>query len=181
MFHILWDQADLGAIQNAVMATFFDIYEDVSSLCVELVFKTCVDHPTPTVLPFFHFPTLCTSSVSPLNAHRLLSVTIFLSRCCAASPWHEYQRVRCATESDIPLLRISAVLKKLRPIAEENKYISQSTQEHLFSLMHKSGLCKALTSTTWFKFMLFHSCSEVIFQNWTQDRTMRCSIQGNAV
>ncbi|XP_068435045.1 T-cell immunomodulatory protein [Clinocottus analis] len=28
MFHILWDQADLGAIQNAVMATFFDIYED---------------------------------------------------------------------------------------------------------------------------------------------------------
>ncbi|XP_074523349.1 T-cell immunomodulatory protein [Halichoeres trimaculatus] len=28
MFHILWDQTDLGAIQNAVMATFFDIYED---------------------------------------------------------------------------------------------------------------------------------------------------------
>lgn len=33
MFHIHWDQSDLGAIQNAVMATFFDIYEDVSSLC----------------------------------------------------------------------------------------------------------------------------------------------------
>ncbi len=32
MFHIHWDQSDLGAIQNAVMATFFDIYEDVSSL-----------------------------------------------------------------------------------------------------------------------------------------------------
>lgn len=30
MFHIHWDQSDLGAIQNAVMATFFDIYEDVS-------------------------------------------------------------------------------------------------------------------------------------------------------
>ncbi|CAJ1048475.1 T-cell immunomodulatory protein [Xyrichtys novacula] len=28
MFHIHWDQTDLGAIQNAVMATFFDIYED---------------------------------------------------------------------------------------------------------------------------------------------------------
>ncbi|XP_068173650.1 T-cell immunomodulatory protein [Antennarius striatus] len=28
MFHIHWDQPDLGAIQNAVMATFFDIYED---------------------------------------------------------------------------------------------------------------------------------------------------------
>lgn len=33
MFHIHWDQSDLGAIQNAIMATFFDIYEDVSS-CV---------------------------------------------------------------------------------------------------------------------------------------------------
>lgn len=31
MFHIHWDQSDLGAIQNAVRATFFDIYEDVSS------------------------------------------------------------------------------------------------------------------------------------------------------
>ncbi|KAG8001335.1 T-cell immunomodulatory protein, partial [Nibea albiflora] len=30
MFHIHWDQSDLGAIQNAVMATFFDIYEDVT-------------------------------------------------------------------------------------------------------------------------------------------------------
>lgn len=30
MFHIHWDQSDLGAIQNAVMATFFDFYEDVS-------------------------------------------------------------------------------------------------------------------------------------------------------
>ncbi|KAM6942726.1 T-cell immunomodulatory protein [Xenentodon cancila] len=28
MFHIHWDLSDLGAIQNAVMATFFDIYED---------------------------------------------------------------------------------------------------------------------------------------------------------
>ncbi|KAJ0056245.1 hypothetical protein NL108_004520, partial [Boleophthalmus pectinirostris] len=28
MFSIHWDQSDLGAIQNAVMATFFDIYED---------------------------------------------------------------------------------------------------------------------------------------------------------
>ncbi|XP_028258000.1 T-cell immunomodulatory protein [Parambassis ranga] len=28
MFNILWDLSDLGAIQNAVMATFFDIYED---------------------------------------------------------------------------------------------------------------------------------------------------------
>ncbi|XP_014894065.1 T-cell immunomodulatory protein [Poecilia latipinna] len=28
MFHIRWDQTDLGAIQKAVMATFFDIYED---------------------------------------------------------------------------------------------------------------------------------------------------------
>ncbi|XP_037547178.1 T-cell immunomodulatory protein [Nematolebias whitei] len=28
MFHIHWDQSDLGAIRNAVMATFFDIYED---------------------------------------------------------------------------------------------------------------------------------------------------------
>ncbi|KAK2853469.1 hypothetical protein Q5P01_006130 [Channa striata] len=28
MFHIHWDQSDLGAIPNAVMATFFDIYED---------------------------------------------------------------------------------------------------------------------------------------------------------
>ncbi|XP_072320766.1 T-cell immunomodulatory protein [Eucyclogobius newberryi] len=27
-FRIHWDQSDLGAIQNAVMATFFDIYED---------------------------------------------------------------------------------------------------------------------------------------------------------
>ncbi|KAM9409722.1 T-cell immunomodulatory protein [Pholidichthys leucotaenia] len=27
-FYIHWDQSDLGAIQNAVMATFFDIYED---------------------------------------------------------------------------------------------------------------------------------------------------------
>uniref|UniRef100_A0A3P9MGE3 Integrin alpha FG-GAP repeat containing 1 n=1 Tax=Oryzias latipes TaxID=8090 RepID=A0A3P9MGE3_ORYLA len=27
-FHVHWDQSDLGAIQNAVMATFFDIYED---------------------------------------------------------------------------------------------------------------------------------------------------------
>lgn len=30
-FHVHWDQSDLGAIQNAVMATFFDIYEDVSN------------------------------------------------------------------------------------------------------------------------------------------------------
>uniref|UniRef100_A0A3Q4MBK9 Integrin alpha FG-GAP repeat containing 1 n=1 Tax=Neolamprologus brichardi TaxID=32507 RepID=A0A3Q4MBK9_NEOBR len=28
MFHIHWDQSDLGAIKNAVRATFFDIYED---------------------------------------------------------------------------------------------------------------------------------------------------------
>ncbi|XP_033988628.1 T-cell immunomodulatory protein [Trematomus bernacchii] len=28
MFEVQWDQSDLGAIQNAVMATFFDIYED---------------------------------------------------------------------------------------------------------------------------------------------------------
>lgn len=28
VFRIHWDQTDLGAIQNAVMATFFDIYED---------------------------------------------------------------------------------------------------------------------------------------------------------
>uniref|UniRef100_A0A672I1Z7 T-cell immunomodulatory protein TIP C2 domain-containing protein n=1 Tax=Salarias fasciatus TaxID=181472 RepID=A0A672I1Z7_SALFA len=28
MFHIHWDQPDLGAIQKAVIATFFDIYED---------------------------------------------------------------------------------------------------------------------------------------------------------
>ncbi|KAM4596896.1 T-cell immunomodulatory protein [Fundulus diaphanus] len=28
MFYIHWDQTDLGAIQKAVMATFFDIYED---------------------------------------------------------------------------------------------------------------------------------------------------------
>uniref|UniRef100_A0A4W6G0H8 Integrin alpha FG-GAP repeat containing 1 n=1 Tax=Lates calcarifer TaxID=8187 RepID=A0A4W6G0H8_LATCA len=28
MFRIHWDQSDLGAIQNAIMATFFDIYED---------------------------------------------------------------------------------------------------------------------------------------------------------
>ncbi|KAF3686932.1 T-cell immunomodulatory protein [Channa argus] len=28
MFHIHWDQSDLGAIKNAIMATFFDIYED---------------------------------------------------------------------------------------------------------------------------------------------------------
>ncbi|KAM3625643.1 uncharacterized protein V6R79_015374 [Siganus canaliculatus] len=28
MFHVHWDQSDLGAIQNAFMATFFDIYED---------------------------------------------------------------------------------------------------------------------------------------------------------
>ncbi|CAN9506882.1 unnamed protein product [Ophioblennius macclurei] len=28
MFHIHWDQPDLGAIQNAVIATYFDIYED---------------------------------------------------------------------------------------------------------------------------------------------------------
>ncbi|XP_051918481.1 T-cell immunomodulatory protein [Hippocampus zosterae] len=28
MFHIHWDQSDLGAIPNAIMATFFDIYED---------------------------------------------------------------------------------------------------------------------------------------------------------
>ncbi|XP_043958679.1 T-cell immunomodulatory protein isoform X3 [Gambusia affinis] len=28
MFRIHWDQTDLGAIQKAVMATFFDIYED---------------------------------------------------------------------------------------------------------------------------------------------------------
>lgn len=34
MFHIHWDQSDLGAIQNAVMATFFDFYEDVSSLYI---------------------------------------------------------------------------------------------------------------------------------------------------
>ncbi|XP_061602765.1 T-cell immunomodulatory protein [Cololabis saira] len=28
MFHIHWDLTDLGAVQNAVVATFFDIYED---------------------------------------------------------------------------------------------------------------------------------------------------------
>ncbi|CAG03073.1 unnamed protein product [Tetraodon nigroviridis] len=28
MFHIHWDQSDLGAVHNAAMATFFDIYED---------------------------------------------------------------------------------------------------------------------------------------------------------
>ncbi|KAI4830354.1 hypothetical protein KUCAC02_001989 [Chaenocephalus aceratus] len=28
MFEVQWDQSDLGAIKNAVMATFFDIYED---------------------------------------------------------------------------------------------------------------------------------------------------------
>lgn len=35
MFHIHWDQSDLGAIHNAAMATFFDIYEDVSDLCCD--------------------------------------------------------------------------------------------------------------------------------------------------
>lgn len=35
MFHIHWDQSDLGAIRNATMATFFDIYEDVSNLCFD--------------------------------------------------------------------------------------------------------------------------------------------------
>lgn len=34
MFHIHWDQSDLGAVRNAVAATFFDIYEDVSGVCV---------------------------------------------------------------------------------------------------------------------------------------------------
>lgn len=28
MFRVLWDQADLGSVQEAVVATFFDIYED---------------------------------------------------------------------------------------------------------------------------------------------------------
>lgn len=38
MFHIHWDQSDLGAVHNAAMATFFDIYEDVSDLCCD---QTC--------------------------------------------------------------------------------------------------------------------------------------------
>lgn len=33
MFHIHWDQSELGAVHNAAMATFFDIYEDVSGRC----------------------------------------------------------------------------------------------------------------------------------------------------
>lgn len=40
MFHIHWDQSDLGAIQNAVMATFFDFYEDVSHLS-KVVYMQC--------------------------------------------------------------------------------------------------------------------------------------------
>lgn len=30
MFHVHWEQSDLSAIPRAVVATFFDIYEDVS-------------------------------------------------------------------------------------------------------------------------------------------------------
>lgn len=37
MFHIHWDQSDLGAIRNATMATFFDIYEDVSTVICVLI------------------------------------------------------------------------------------------------------------------------------------------------
>lgn len=32
MFHIHWEQSDVGAIPHAVMAVFFDIYEDVSTV-----------------------------------------------------------------------------------------------------------------------------------------------------
>lgn len=39
MFRIHWDQTDLGAIQKAVMATFFDIYEDVSRLPSLILYK----------------------------------------------------------------------------------------------------------------------------------------------
>lgn len=31
MFRVHWDQSDLGAIPGAAVATFFDIYEDVST------------------------------------------------------------------------------------------------------------------------------------------------------
>lgn len=30
MFRVLWEQSDLSVIPKAVVATFFDIYEDVS-------------------------------------------------------------------------------------------------------------------------------------------------------
>lgn len=72
MLRIHWDQSDLGAIQNAVMATFFDIYEDVSNLC-------CVDdvsmQSVPSLLSFcflFLFPCLLHMSLLCPSLHCLL-------------------------------------------------------------------------------------------------------------
>ena len=47
MFRVHWDQSDLGAIPKAAVATFFDIYEDVSTfssliLCVPPLSCVCV-------------------------------------------------------------------------------------------------------------------------------------------
>uniref|UniRef100_A0A669CFN4 Integrin alpha FG-GAP repeat containing 1 n=1 Tax=Oreochromis niloticus TaxID=8128 RepID=A0A669CFN4_ORENI len=49
MFHIHWDQSDLGAIQNAVRATFFDIYEDgILDMLVQSKAEVCsLSHYSP--------------------------------------------------------------------------------------------------------------------------------------
>lgn len=95
MFRIHWDQSDLGAIQNAVMATFFDIYEDVSGLCGQ---HAAPSLPPPFSLPFLHMLAI---SAFPLKAHRPSSLTLSFSSYLSKdhtdlhSQW--YQRVRRAT------------------------------------------------------------------------------------
>lgn len=92
MFHIHWDQSDLGAIQNAVMATFFDFYEDVSSLYIP--------HTLSPLSSFFLFY-FSMLNLSLLNIQQLcLSAQGFLLslqviRCHLQS--NKYQIVRCAT------------------------------------------------------------------------------------
>lgn len=97
MFHIHWDQSDLGAIQNAVMATFFDIYEDVSSLCwvniVSMRYHPC-SHS-------FRFSTLATS-VSSVKCPSAQCLLLFDQgmHWCPQSYW--YRIIRHATAVSSP-------------------------------------------------------------------------------
>lgn len=51
MFKVYWELMDLNQIRDAMVATFFDIYEDVSSALSCVLESNCC----PPRLSFFHF------------------------------------------------------------------------------------------------------------------------------
>lgn len=130
MFHIHWDQLDLGAIQNAVMATFFDIYEDVSNISrVDVTWGLPCSQCSLLLSPF------------PLDAshtHRRLT------RPVNAQTWavillSDRHVLKCQR-----FVRTSALLKSSMPNAEE-KWLNLTEHTRIFDFCNaeKWIMCKA--------------------------------------